>query len=126
MNSITDSLLIILNSIQPSQLEQEVPTLEYGVLKKIIFRMLTRNWGTTHTYDHRDTSNMCLLCRAVALWFNLVSKLIEKYTEIGQGLEDAGGDVDIVSPPVETRKSRLSVKELITPKHRRKKAVTLG
>ena len=88
--------------------------------------MLKRSWGSLHTYpDHRDTSNMCLLCRAMALWFSLVRKLIEEYTK--REMENRGHDegTDLGSPTVIRRRSFLKLKSLTPTTHKRKKAVSM-
>lgn len=88
--------------------------------------MLTKNWGTTHTYDHRDTSNMCLLCRAIALWFSLASKLIERYSKEGGARTEVMDEMEVLSPVTEIRKQRVSVKVMLTPRSKRKKGILIG
>ena len=89
--------------------------------------MLKRTWGSLHTYpDHRDTSNICLLCRAMALWFSLVRKLIEENTK--RKMESEGHDegTDLGSPTVTRRGSILKIKSLTPTSHKRKKAVSVA
>lgn len=109
-----------------SQLEMKLPTLSYTVFQKTLVHMLTRSWGSLHTYqDHQDTSNMCLLCQAMALWFSLVNKLIKEYA---RREESSGGDeaADLGSPTVSRRKFSLKQLKSLTPMHRRKKAVSMA
>ena len=102
----------------------KISTLEYCVLQKILLRMLMRKWGSTHTYqDHKDTTNMCVLCRAMALWFSLVRKLVEGYAK--EGVDEGVDATDVVSPTPESRRPRVSLK-LRTPILKRKKAVISG
>ena len=100
--------------------------MDYTALLKTVVHMLKRSWGSLHTYpDHRDTSNMCLLCRAMALWFSLVRKLIEEYTK--REMENGGHDegTDLGSPTVMRRRSFLKLKSLTPTTHKRKKAVSM-
>lgn len=78
----------------PSQLvEHHVTTLDASALYDILVKMLRHVWGSNHTVlDHRDSSsNLCLLCHGMELWFGLATKLVAEYTR--REKEDSAGEI---------------------------------
>jgi len=57
-------------------------------------KMLQHVWGSNHSYsDHRESTNLCLLCRGMELWFGLACKLVEEYAR--REREDSTGRLPV-------------------------------
>lgn len=55
--------------------------LKFSDIQNIVLNMLkeSNNWGSFH--KHNCPSEICLLCYAILLWFNLANLIFEKYTK---------------------------------------------
>ena len=72
-------------------------TLDASALNSMVVKMLQHVWGSNHTYlDHRDpSSNLCLLCHGMELWFGLATKLVAEYAR--REREDSAGQLVMCS-----------------------------
>ena len=74
------SLLVICFVILKIKLVEDFSTLQFSDIQGIVLTMLkdSQNWGSFH--NHNCPSEICLLCYAIVLWFNLANLTFEKYT----------------------------------------------
>ena len=102
--------------------------LNYTMLQRLLVKMLQMSWGSKHSYnDHHDTTNTCLLCKATALWFSLVTQLLK---ECELQLEEAEEEHDGVAGsgfasrgdngrPSRLQQQRISMKLVLKKKLRK-------
>lgn len=94
---------------QLTQLPKEsIPTLELSVFQNNLIMMLQKVWGSSH--DHKESTSVCYLCRGVAVWFDLVTKLLKEYAKLVHREGSAGEEFEELSSPyhrISTRSDRL-------------------
>ena len=62
------------------KLVEDFSVFQFSDIQSIVLCMLkeSQHWGSFH--NHNRPSEICLLCYAIVLWFNLANLIFEKYT----------------------------------------------
>uniref|UniRef100_A0A1X7UW71 Uncharacterized protein n=1 Tax=Amphimedon queenslandica TaxID=400682 RepID=A0A1X7UW71_AMPQE len=124
MNNTLPRYILMLD-IWCSQMVLDRSSLSYEVLQKYLVFMLETDWKTDHSlHDHHTTTtNTCIFCQAISLWFSLSLRIIKDYINEEEERDDVP---DGCSTPVLPKRGRVSIKFAIPTLKRKHTQPDLG
>lgn len=100
-------LLFYIFTMLKIKLVKDFSILQFPDVQDVVWNMLkdSHNWGSYH--NHNCPSEICLLCYAIVLWFNLANLIFDKYTP-SVSMQCGGDEEAQGQPQAAHRPSRAS------------------